>query len=36
MSKQTNPWADLEGTNIPTTIELDPVIYEYTFPGWSL
>lgn len=30
---QNNSWANLKGSSIPATIELDPVIYQYTKPG---
>lgn len=30
MDDQTSQWASLKGKDIPTTIELDPVIYQYT------
>ncbi|MDK2832847.1 MAG: hypothetical protein PWQ75_2599 [Methanolobus sp.] len=33
MDGKTNPWSSLEGKNIPATLELDPVIYQYTKPG---
>jgi ubiquinone/menaquinone biosynthesis C-methylase UbiE len=33
MEKQANHWADFKGANIPTTIELDPVIHQYTVSG---
>jgi ubiquinone/menaquinone biosynthesis C-methylase UbiE len=33
MDKQANHWADFKGVNIPTTIELDPVIHQYTVSG---
>ncbi|MDW7731549.1 MAG: class I SAM-dependent methyltransferase [Methanolobus sp.] len=32
MDDRTNHWANLKGKNIPTTIELDPVIHQYTTP----
>ncbi|WP_342304102.1 class I SAM-dependent methyltransferase [Methanolobus sp. ZRKC5] len=33
MGEQTNPWECINGKNIPTTIELDPIIYKYTSPA---
>ncbi|WP_406660696.1 class I SAM-dependent methyltransferase [Methanolobus sp. ZRKC3] len=33
MKELTNTWANIEGKNIPATIKLDPIIYEYTFSG---
>lgn len=33
MGEQKNPWECINGNNIPTTIELDPIIYKYTFPA---
>jgi len=33
MSKQKSPWSCLKGKDIPTTIELDSVIYGYAYPG---
>ena len=33
MENKSSTWSRIEGKNIPTTIELDPVIYKYTFPG---
>jgi ubiquinone/menaquinone biosynthesis C-methylase UbiE len=33
MESQSSSWSKIEGKNIPTTIELDPNIYKYTFPG---
>lgn len=36
MGNHTNPWANLKGENIPTTIELDHVIYQYAPPCCSV
>lgn len=33
MDEQANPWLGIQGKNIPTTIELDSVIYGYIHPG---
>lgn len=33
MDEQKNPWAGIEGKDIPATIELDPVVYRYLLPG---
>ncbi len=32
MSKQKNPWIDVEGEDIPATIKLDPIVFRYTHP----
>ena len=33
MCRRINPWKSIDGSKIPTTIELDPVIYRYIPPG---
>ncbi|WMW21368.1 class I SAM-dependent methyltransferase [Methanolobus mangrovi] len=33
MESQSCSWSKIEGKNIPTTVELDPIIYKYTFSG---
>ncbi len=33
MESHSSSWSKIEGKNIPTTIELDPIIYKYTSPA---
>ena len=36
MKEQQKTWADIEGKDIPATIQLDPVIYRFTSPACSI
>ncbi len=33
MENRSNSWSGIKAEDIPTTIELDPVLYKYTTPG---
>lgn len=36
INSKKNPWANIEGKNIPATIKLDSIINQYTFPGCTI
>ncbi len=33
MESRVSSWSDLKAKDIPATLELDPALHEYTFPG---
>ncbi|MDI3539065.1 MAG: hypothetical protein PWQ52_188 [Methanolobus sp.] len=36
MKNESSSWSQIKGKDIPTTIELDQVLYEYTSPGCKI